>query len=117
MVQISQKFPHLNFPILEVPKLSYMSVLADTGSRLNLGNIEYHRSVSYHQPNLVLKFEYLKNLDDVDPLNISGVDGGKESEQGRGGGRSYHSNYLQKPLFGRRKTGESIPRSRRRGGT
>ena len=77
MVQISQKFPHLNFPILEVPKSSYMSVLDDPGSRLNLGNIEYHRSVAYHHPNLVLKFEYLKNLDDVDPLNISGVDGGK----------------------------------------
>ena len=31
---------------------------------------------------MVLKFAYLKDLEDVDPFNISGVDGGKESEQG-----------------------------------
>ena len=33
----------------------------------------------------MLKFSYLKDLDDVDPFNISRVDGGKESEQGKGG--------------------------------
>ena len=32
----------------------------------------------------MLKFEYLKGLEDVDPFNISGVDGGKGSEQGKG---------------------------------
>ena len=41
--------------------------LADTGSRSNLGNIEYHQSVAERHPNLVLKFLYLKDLDDVDP--------------------------------------------------
>ena len=62
-----------------------MSGLADTGSGLNLGNIEYHQSVAGRHPNLVLKFVYLNNLEDVDPFNISGVDGGKEYEQGKGG--------------------------------
>ena len=59
--------------------------LADTGARLNLVNIEYHQSVAERHRKLVLKFLYLKDLDDVDPFNISGVDDGKESEQGKGG--------------------------------
>ena len=33
----------------------------------------------------MLKFVYLKDLDDVDPFNISGLYGGKESEQGKRG--------------------------------
>ena len=47
--------------------------------------MDYHQSVveSYHK--LVLYFAHLKYLDDVDPFNISGVDRGKESEQGKGG--------------------------------
>ena len=58
-----------------------MSSLEEKGDRLNLGNIEYHQSVAEHHPNLVLKFEYLMYLEDVDLFNISGVDGVKESEQ------------------------------------
>ena len=53
-----------------------MSGLADTRSGLNLVNIEYHQSVAERHPNLVLKFVYMKDLDDVDPFNISGVGGG-----------------------------------------
>ena len=75
-----QKLPHLNFPIGEGPKTSYMSGLTDTGAGLNLGNIEYHHSVSDHHPNLVMEFVYLKDLDDMDPFNISGLYGGKESK-------------------------------------
>ena len=82
---MSQQFPHLNFQIGEGPKSSYISGLAYTGAGLNLGNLEYHQSVSEFQPNLLLKLLYLKDMDDVDPFNISGVDGGKESEQGKGG--------------------------------
>ena len=37
------------------------------------------------QPNLVVTFAYMKDLYDVDPSNISGVVGGKESEQEKGG--------------------------------
>ena len=33
----------------------------------------------------MLKFAYLKDLDDVDSFNISGVDGGKESKQEKEG--------------------------------
>ena len=58
-----------------------MSGLADTGAGLNLGNIECHQSVAERHPNLVLKFTYLKGVDGMDPFNISGIDGGKESEQ------------------------------------
>ena len=59
----------------------YVSVLDDTGAVLNLVNIEYHLSFSEHQPNLVFKFEYLKDLDDVDSLNIILVDEGNENEE------------------------------------
>ena len=52
---------------------------------MNQGNLEYHQSAAERHPNLVLKFAYLKDLEDVNPFNISGVDGGKESEQGKGG--------------------------------
>ena len=48
--------------------------LDNTGAGLNLVNLEYHQSVAEGQLNLVLKFSYLKDLDDVDPFNISGLD-------------------------------------------
>ena len=72
-----QQFPHLNFPIGEGKKPSYMSGLYDTGAELNYGNIDYHHSVAESHPNLMLKFAHLKDMEDVDPLNISGVDRGK----------------------------------------
>ena len=72
-VKITQKLLHLNLPIGEGPKSSYMSGLANKVSGLNLINLEYHQSVLERHPNLVLKFDHLKDLDDVDPLNIGGV--------------------------------------------
>ena len=75
----------MNLPIANVPKSSYMSGLDDTGAGLNLENIEEHQSVTEHHPDLVLKFSYLKDLEDMDIFNISGLDGGKESEQGKVG--------------------------------
>ena len=60
-----------------------MSGLADTESRLNLGNLEYHQSVAERHPKLVLKFAYLKDLEDVYPFNTSGVYRGREGEQGK----------------------------------
>ena len=74
---MSQKFPHLNLPMGEGLKLSYVFGLDDTGAGLNLGNLEYHQSVAKCYPNLMSKFAYLKDLDDVDPLNISGAVRGK----------------------------------------
>ena len=85
VMQMPQQLPHLNYPIGEGPKSPYMSVLADTCSGLNLGKIEYHQSAEERHPNLVLKFAYSKDTDDVDPFNISGVDGRKEDGQGNGG--------------------------------
>ena len=77
MVKMSQQLLHTKLAIGEGPNPSYMYGLADTGASLNLGNLEYHQSVAERHPNLVLKFTYLKDLDDVDPFNISGIDGGK----------------------------------------
>ena len=74
---MSQQLPHMNFPIGEVPKPSYMSSLADTEARLNFGNIDYHQSVAERHPNLVLEFLHLEDLEDVDSFNISGVGLGK----------------------------------------
>ena len=54
-----------------------MSGLDNIGAGLNLENNEYHQSVAERQPNLVLNFAYLKDLEDVDPFNKIGVDGGK----------------------------------------
>ena len=93
-----------------------MSGLADTGAGLDLWNLEYHQSVTESHPNLVLKFVYLKDLEDVDPFNISGVDGVKEVEQVKGAGGCYRSNYLQNSPCGKHKTSDSIPLSWRRGG-
>ena len=59
--------------------------LANTRAGLNLVNIEYHQSVTELHPNLVLKFAYLKDMNGVDILNISVVDGGKKRKQGKGG--------------------------------
>ena len=54
-----------------------MSGLADTGSGLDLVNLKYHQSVAERHPNLVPKFAYLKDLEDVDPFNTSVVYRGK----------------------------------------
>ena len=70
---MSQQLPHLNFPLGERPISSNMCLLADTVSGINLVNTDYYKSVAECHPNLVLKFAYLNNLDDVDPFNISGV--------------------------------------------
>ena len=72
---MSHKFLHMNFPIVYGPRSSKVFGLADTGARINLVNLYYHHSVAEQHPNLVLKFSYLKDLDEVDPFNISGVDG------------------------------------------
>ena len=47
-------------------------------------NIECHQSVAERHPILVLKFVYLKDLEDVYTFNISGVDRGRENEHGNG---------------------------------
>ena len=62
-----------------------MCELDDTGDGKNLGNIHYHQSVLERHSNFVMKFLYFKDLDGVNTLNIIGVDGGKESEVGKGG--------------------------------
>ena len=72
---MSQQFPHLNFPIGEGPKSSYMFGLAYTRDGLNFRYMYYHQSVAERHPNLVLKFVYLEDMDDMDPFNISGLDG------------------------------------------
>ena len=59
--------------------------LVDTGARPNSRNMDYYQSVAERHPNFILKFKYLKDLDDVYPFNISGVDGGEKSEQVKGG--------------------------------
>ena len=33
--------------------------------------MDYHQSVAERQPNLVLKLAYLKDMDNLDPLDIS----------------------------------------------
>ena len=48
-------------------------------------NIEYQQSVAERQSTLVLKFVYVKDLNHMYPFNVSILDGGKESEQGKGG--------------------------------
>ena len=84
VVKMSQQLPHLNFHIGEGPKSYYMSGFSDTGYGSNIVNIDYHQSSEERHPNLVSKFSFLKDLDDVDPFNISGLDGGKEIEKGKG---------------------------------
>ena len=64
-------------PKREGPILSKMFGLADTGACLNMGNLDYQQSFEEHHPNLVLKFLYMKDMDGVDPFDISVVCGGK----------------------------------------
>ena len=51
---------------------------------MDLVNLDFHQSVEECHPNLVLKFSYLDYLDDVDPINIRGVDEVKEKKQLKG---------------------------------
>ena len=54
--------------------------LAYTEAGLNLVNMQYHQLVAERHNNLIIRFVYLKHTNDTDPFNISGVDGGNESE-------------------------------------
>ena len=56
-----------------------------TGSGSNWGNIDYHQSVADIHPNLVLKFDYMKDMENMDTFNIGWVDKRKESKQGKRG--------------------------------
>ena len=67
----------MKLPIVEGPRPSNMFGLDDAGDRMDLGNIDYHHLVAERHPNLVLKSAYLKELENLDTFNISGVDGGK----------------------------------------
>ena len=58
-----QKLLHLNLPIGEEPRASDMFGWANTGSRLNDGNMDLHQFFAELHPNLVYKFTYLKYLD------------------------------------------------------
>ena len=62
-----------------------MFVLSEKGTGLNMGNLHYHQSVVERHIILIMKISYLKYLDDVDTLDISGVHGGKEIIQVKGG--------------------------------
>ena len=64
--------------------MSNISGLADTRGGLNEGNLEYHRSVANRHANLLLKCEYLKDMENVDPLNISGADEKKSEHRKEG---------------------------------
>ena len=74
---MSHQFPHLNFPIGEVPILSNFFGLDVTGAGLNLLSLDYYQSFIERHPNLVLKSVYLMDLDDVYPFNIIGLYGVK----------------------------------------
>ena len=67
----------MNFPIGEGSISSNTFGLANIGNSLNLVNLDYRQSVSESHPNLVLKFSYLKDLENMNSFNISGVNGGK----------------------------------------
>ena len=54
-----------------------MFSLVGTEARLNMVNMYYHQSVADYNPNLVLEFVYLKDLDEEDSFRISVVDRGK----------------------------------------
>ena len=59
---------------------------------------------------MVLKFDYLKDMDDVYSFNTSGVDRGKEIKQGKVGVD------VTALITYNRKYGNILPSSRRRGG-
>ena len=68
--------------------------LTYTGYGLNMGNMDYHKSVTERHTNLVLKFLYLNYMDYVEYLNIIGVDGkSKDNRQKRS--RRHCSCYIQ----------------------
>ena len=58
--------------------------LPNTGAGLDLVNLDFRQSVEECHPNLVLKFSYLNDMDDVDLFNICGVDEVKEKKQLKG---------------------------------
>ena len=67
----------MKIPIGEGPISSKMLRLVASVVIFNQGNMDYHQSAAERHPNLGLKFACMKDLDGVDPFNISGVDRGK----------------------------------------
>ena len=73
-MKISQQLLQLNFTIVEGNVLSKIFGLVDTGAKLYLVTLEYNQSMMDINANFVVKLAYLKDLEGVDPFNISVVD-------------------------------------------
>ena len=50
-----------------------MCGIADTGARLNIGDLDYHHLVSNMNTHIVVHMKMISDIPKMNPLNISGV--------------------------------------------
>ena len=58
-LEISQTLPHIHLPIGQHENEASLLAMVDSGAGLNLGRLQYHRSIYEQQPDLVEQFMYL----------------------------------------------------------
>ena len=57
-LEISQTLPHIHLPIGQHENEASLLAMVDSGAGLNLGRLQYHRSIYEQQPDLVEQFMY-----------------------------------------------------------
>jgi hypothetical protein len=72
-LNISQQMPHVRFPVGGSNTATIYSMV-DSCAGLNLGRLQYHKSIYVTSPHLVDSFVYLKDVDYLDEFDIGGVD-------------------------------------------
>jgi hypothetical protein len=72
-LSVSQVMPHVEFPI-GGSSGSSLRTMIDTCAGLNLGRLQYHKSIYEQAPHLIEKFAYIKDIENLNEFNIGGVD-------------------------------------------
>jgi len=71
-LSFSQVMPHINFPV-GLKAQGLVNAMCDTCAGVSMGRLQYHKSVYEHHPNIVYRFNYMKDIVNLEDFNIGGV--------------------------------------------
>ena len=91
-LRVSQIMPHARVLVGKKGK-STLEAMIDTGAGLNLGRLHYHENISKQHPDIVHKFQWIKDMQALEEFNIGGVDAKSTGELAVKAVISYYTPY------------------------